>query len=152
LRRALDLHGGRRAVTTSIPPEVAQQAEEVVRFRPDPPEGLAIELVRDPRFHVLLGALPMLNVVDGLRLDEDGVERAVRDVRELLRSRDRDVAAWHVSSASTPKDLEARLLLLGLASSADPPFEPEWAAMATVTEPLGTVPAGVVARAIDGID
>jgi hypothetical protein len=58
--------------------------------------------------------------VHRIRLEPGQVERAVEEVRMLLRTRSLDEVSWWVGERSTPADLVERLELLGLEPD-DPP-------------------------------
>ena len=84
--------------------------------------------------------------VHRIRLAAAGVERAVQDVRSLLRSRALDEATWWVGERSTPTDLAPRLEALGLEAD-DPPQ------MTTLTidhEPAGAPQVDV--RKVESLD
>jgi len=71
--------------------------------------------------------------VHRIRLGEDQVEQAVREVRALLGARGLDSASWWVGERSTPGDLADRLETLGLASD-----EPgRLTTLAIASEPAG---------------
>src|SRR5215831_12620473 len=79
--------------------------------------------------------------VHRIRLGSEDVERAVEEVRALLRARGLDEVTWWVGERSTPADLAARLEALGL--EADDP--PKMTTLTIEREPAGT-PAVEVCR------
>ena len=70
-----------------------------------------------------------------LRLGADGVERCVEEVRALVSERGRSWLTWWVTDSTTPADLEAKLLTLGMERAAMPIHEPSYAAMALTHRP-----------------
>jgi ABC-type Fe3+ transport system substrate-binding protein len=70
--------------------------------------------------------------VEGIRLREEGVDRAVAEVASLLRQSEAERASWWLTELSTPSDLEERLLAAGLTRD-----EADYlhAAMVLTTEP-----------------
>lgn len=84
--------------------------------------------------------------VHRIRLEPNQVERAVEEVRTLLRTRSLDEVSWWVGERSTPADLRERLELLGLEPD-DPP------GMTTLA--IGGQPAGeptVEVRRVETLD
>jgi GNAT superfamily N-acetyltransferase len=79
--------------------------------------------------------------VHRIRLAAEDVERAVADVRSLLRARGLDEVTWWIGERSTPADLVSRLEALGL--EADDP--PQMTTLTIEREPAG-VPAVEVRR------
>jgi hypothetical protein len=90
--------------------ELAENANAHVALAPGE------ERLVDPRFVIWLGRSPgpWFNVVQRLRLDEDGVEGALADVRALLAARGRTASSWEVAGSATPAGLAERLEELGL--------------------------------------
>jgi GNAT superfamily N-acetyltransferase len=79
--------------------------------------------------------------VHRIRLGPEDVERAVEEVRSLLRARGLDEVTWWVGERTTPADLATRLEALGL--EADDP--PQMTTLTIEREPAGT-PAVEVRR------
>jgi GNAT superfamily N-acetyltransferase len=94
--------------------------DAVARFAEDPmayvPPGPDEERIEDPRFIVMFspGAHFWSVSVGRLRLDADQVAPAVAEVHELMSARGRDASVWSVGTSSSPGDLAARLIELGM--------------------------------------
>jgi GNAT superfamily N-acetyltransferase len=131
-----------------IPDAVRFQAENSLAVAPDPPSELPIELIRSDRYCLFLSPAPTLNFLERLRIGDGEVSGTVEEVRELLRERGRHQAAWTVAAGATPADLEARLLGFGMTPYDEDPFEPTFAAMAIVAEPVGPPADGIEVREV----
>jgi GNAT superfamily N-acetyltransferase len=94
--------------------------DDLRSFAEDPmahvPAGPDEERIADPRFIVTFspGAHFWSVSVGRLRMDAGGVAPAVGEIRDLMRARRRDASVWSVSGSSTPADLAARLIDLGM--------------------------------------
>jgi GNAT superfamily N-acetyltransferase len=111
------------------------------------------ELLHDPegRFAVFLtpGTTWRCATVQRVRVDADGVERLLEDVRSLLRERARDGAGWELGESCTPPDLVSRLVALGLQRDA---AEPTAVGMALVGVPGWQPIHGVATRRACDLD
>jgi GNAT superfamily N-acetyltransferase len=83
--------------------------------------------------------------VQRVRVDDDGVEKLLADVRALLVAEDRAGAEWELGESCTPPGLVERLLELGLERD---PHEPVATGMALIGEPDWEIPTGVEARPV----
>lgn len=134
----------------SIPEAVRLFAEEPGLFlpKPSPPS----RNIRDARFVVALGAAKWMTFVSAVRVQPDGVERLVEDVRAVVADAGHERAAWVIGPSSRPLDLVERLTALGFAPADQPPLEPFFTAMALVEPPrVGDTP-GVVVRRVETLD
>ena len=84
--------------------------------------------------------------VHRIRLEPGQVERAVEEVRTLLRSRSLDEVSWWVGERSTPADLRERLELLGL----EPDDPPGMTTLAIARRPAGE--PSVEVRRVETLD
>ena len=135
-----------------IPEPVRFQATNVGSAGPEPLPELGGERLADDRLCLVLGTMPTVNMVEALRLEPEGVEGAVAEVRAHLRRHGRSQAAWCVGPSSAPADLEERLAALGMTPYLDPPLEPSYSAMALVSPPGGEPAADVVARRVESLE
>jgi len=123
------------AMPSTIPESVRTGATFSVASGPEPPPGLPIEKIHLEGLIVLSLPGPSGALVEPRKLGENHVEPAVDRVRELLRKRGKERAAWFVSEFASPADLCNRLARLGLEPYDEAPFEPRFAAMARVEAP-----------------
>jgi GNAT superfamily N-acetyltransferase len=107
-----------------------------------------VELIRNERYCLFLTPMPSTNFVQRIRVEAEALQSTVEEVCELLRSRGRNQAAWTIDSGATPAGLEERLLALEMVPYDEPPLEYTAAAMAIVTRPSGSAPAGIEAREV----
>jgi hypothetical protein len=127
-----------------IPDAVRRTAEDpYTHARP----SFGFEVIRTDRMTVAFGPGPPFNAVENLRLDEDDVEAAVSEVREMLRERGRPSALWSVGPSSRPADMVDRLLALGVEHADEPPSERRGTALAIVEPPPVGAPDVVVRTA-----
>jgi len=84
--------------------------------------------------------------VHRIRLAPEQVERAVEEVRALLRGRGLDEVSWWVGERSTPDDLTGRLELLGL----EPDDPPGMTTLAITRRPDGE--PSVEVRRVESLD
>jgi hypothetical protein len=124
--------------------ELAENANTYTLLGPDE------ERVTDPRYVVWFGPWPMpwATVVQRLRLPDDGLEAAVGEIRELVRSRGRTSCTWEVADCATPADLRERLLELGCV----PDREPYAVGMVLRRPPEWDETPGVVARRVETVE
>jgi GNAT superfamily N-acetyltransferase len=117
------------------------------------PVSAGRELVtdKDGRFAIYLspGVGPHTATVQRVRLEENGVERAVEEIRALLRARGRSGAEWELGESCTPPDLLGRLAALGIVPDAD---EPVAIGMVLTAGSEMTEPPGTSARPVESID
>lgn len=110
-------------------------------------------LVRDPdeRFALYLGPGTTVHAstVQRVRVDAEGVELLVDDVRALLRAEAREGAEWELGASCTPPDLVERLLRLGLARDEG---EPVAVGMTLSGVPDRDLSGAVVARRVRDVD
>jgi GNAT superfamily N-acetyltransferase len=117
------------------------------------PQSPGRELYTDPagRFAIYLGSGtgPHSATVQRVRLDEDEVESAVAEIRELLMVRGRRGAEWELGDSTTPPDLIERLATLGIVPDEDEPV-----AIGMVLSDAGAleVPDGVSARRVASVE
>jgi hypothetical protein len=99
------------------------------------------------RFAIYLGTGtgPESATVQRVRLDADGVEPALLEIRGLLRGLGRRGTEWELGESCTPPDLVERLLALGVRRIE---HEPVSIGMVLDGPPAWDVPAGVVARPV----
>ena len=135
-------------MTSVIPTDVRFQAENMFAVMPEPPQELPAELIRNERYCLFVSQMPSMNVVERIRVDAGALQSTVEEVCELLRARGRTQAAWTIDSGAAPDGLEARLMALGMVPYDEPPLEYTAAAMAIVTRPSGSAPAGIEAREV----
>lgn len=127
-----------------IPASVAYQARYPGASAPEPlPESGATRVVR-PGYCLLMTPLPTVNYVEDVRLPPTALADAVAEVRQLLRERGREQAAWVVPASAA--DQLAALAAVGMTPYQDPPLEPRSTAMALVRPPAGSASPGVVVR------
>jgi GNAT superfamily N-acetyltransferase len=108
------------------------------------------ERIERPSWVVWLGSdanHPAFTVVQRFRLHEDEVASAVAEIRALLASRGRARSSWEIGPSSTPHDLEARLLALGLR-----PYEEPEATGMILRRPLASSSTDIVARRAETVD
>jgi GNAT superfamily N-acetyltransferase len=133
-----------------MPSTISDQVRTAAMFSisrgPEPPAGMPIEKIHIDGLTVLLLPGPSGAMVEARALDESTLSETVERVRELLRERAKERAAWFVPEAAAPADLAARLAELALRPYDEAPFEPRFAAMARV-EPPEHGPPDVEARA-----
>lgn len=98
-----------------------------------PPRSGFLRLERDD--FVLTTGLSGASVVR-IRLADDAVEDAVRDVRELVRGHDVEKIVWWCGSQATPADLPSRLEAFGLVPDE---FAPVLGSLVLDHEPQGTL-------------
>ena len=112
---------------------------------PPPPHDHPFKQVRRDGYTIGLQTGMTSASVMARRIDADGVEEAVADVRGLVAERGMTRAAWFVPEAAQPEGLVAALLSTGMVPHDEPPHEPRFAAMVLLEEPkLG--PPDVEAR------
>jgi GNAT superfamily N-acetyltransferase len=95
--------------------------------------------------------MQQMTMVQRIRLEPEGVEDALEEVRALARERGRPRVTWWIGDSATPADVEERLLALGLELAAMPIHEPVYGALALVEAPSGSS-EGVVARQIESYE
>jgi len=139
---------GEASAANEIPANVRFQAENMFAVMPEPPPELPVELIRNERYCLFLTPMPSTNFVQRIRVEAEALQSTVEEVCELLRSRGRNQAAWTIDSGATPAGLEERLLALEMVPYDEPPLEYTAAAMAIVTRPSGSAPAGIEAREV----
>jgi hypothetical protein len=127
---------------------IRELAENANAHQPLGPED---ERVVESRFVIWLGAGmddPHWTVVQRLRLESEGLEDVVSEIRALVRSRRRSSCTWEIADSATPPDLVERLLALGCERDREPvaigmvlDHEPDWPSS-----------GGVVARRVETLD
>jgi GNAT superfamily N-acetyltransferase len=110
---------GRIASPPDLAPEVVSLAENSNLHHP---RGPGSDRIEDPRYVVFLGpgSFAGFTVVQRLRIDEDGVDSTVREIRALLDERGRVERTWEIGSSATPSDLTERLLKMGMVPDREP--------------------------------
>ncbi len=108
------------------------------------------ERIEDPRFVITLdpGDHPWSAQVLRLRFADDEVDATVEEIRRALSGRGRALSMWSVGSSSTPPDLAARLVSLGLV----PEEGPGVAAMVLVRPPTPPPTASFDVRLAETLD
>ena len=101
-------------------------------FFTEPPEDS--ERHADDRFCLTIGPHRRWAGVCRLRLRDEQLEDAVAEIRRLTAGIDHVV--WNVGSSATPRELPARLRVLGLRDP-DPPLDPFVSALTLEHEPQG---------------
>jgi hypothetical protein len=96
-------------------PTLAELAEDAAAYTPLWP---GVQRVDDPRFCVLF--LEHMTFVQRLRLDADGVDEALADVRTLAGERGRRSTVWWLGESTEPRGLRDRLVELGLEPLGEP--------------------------------
>jgi hypothetical protein len=124
--------------------ELAENANAYTVLGPDE------ERVANDRFVVWFGAVdaPWSTVVQRLRLQEDGLDEQVAEIRELVRAHGRAACTWELAGSATPADLRARLLALGCV----PDREPYAVGMVLRQTPPWPETPGVVARRVESVE
>jgi len=111
------------------------------------------ELVTDPdgRFAIYLSPGTGLHTatVQRVRLEGDGVEPAVEEIRTILRAHNRSGAEWELGESCTPPDLVERLAALGIVPDE---HEPVAIGMVLTAGSEVTEPPGTSARRVESID
>ena len=102
---------------------------------PPPPHDHPFKQVRRDGYTIGLQTGMTSASVMARRIDADGVEEAVADVRGLVAERGMTRAAWFVPEAAHPEGLVAALLSMGMVPHEEPPHEPRFAAMVLLEEP-----------------
>jgi len=92
------------------------------------------------------GTDPHFTVVQRLRLEEEGVDAAVEEIRTLIASRGRQACTWEIGDSATPPDLVERLLDRGC----EPDREPLAIGM-VLTEPPTDMASSVTARRVESL-
>jgi GNAT superfamily N-acetyltransferase len=115
----------------TITPEILAIAEMLAVYLPLHPGR---ERVDRDRFSALIHHRPdpHRNVVLRVRVASGEVETTVAEVRALYRARGTTEITWEVGPSSTPPDLAAQLLALGMVPD---PAEPELAGMVLAQAP-----------------
>jgi GNAT superfamily N-acetyltransferase len=108
------------------------------------PLGPGDERVETARFTLCMGAGSRWNTVQRQHFRADEVDDVLREVRALLRARERDRTQWEIGSAAEPPDLVELLLERGLVRDK----EPYAAALLLSTEPPRGPPE-IVARRVE---
>jgi hypothetical protein len=108
------------------------------------------ERVANDRFVIWFGSVdaPWSTVVQRLRLDDQGLEEQVAEIRGLVRDKGRAACTWEIAGSATPPDLRERLLELGCV----PDREPYAVGMVLRRAPQWAETPGVVARRIESVD
>ena len=101
---------------------------------PPPPDHPFKQVRRDGYTVGLQTGMTFANVM-AQRIDADGVEQAVADVRGLAAERGMTRAAWFVPEPARPEGLAADLLSIGMVPHDEPPHEPRYASMVLLEEP-----------------
>jgi Fe2+ transport system protein FeoA/GNAT superfamily N-acetyltransferase len=103
----------------TIPADVLAIAETLNLCLPPPPGQ---ERVLEPRFAAFIGveSSPPHNVVQRIRVSPDEVPALVTEVRALFRARGKAGLTWEIGPSTTPADLRARLLDLGMVPDDEP--------------------------------
>jgi hypothetical protein len=107
---------------------------------PDPPVGHPYTVLRRPAFTVGSFSDTSFAQVTPVSVAAGDVEEMVAEARSLLVGMGKERGAWFVAEACRPKGLADRLGALGMVPYAEPPFEPRFAAMALLSEPLPASP------------
>jgi hypothetical protein len=102
---------------------------------PPPPPDHPFKQVRRDGYTIGLQTGVTSASVMARRIDADGVEQAVADVRRLAAEHGMTRAAWFVPEAADPEGLAAALLPMGMVPHDEPPHEPRFAAMVLLEEP-----------------
>jgi len=133
-----------------VEPGLRLLAEEMWFVIPPPPN--ANRVVTDS--YVLQapesGSVPFTSA-GRLRVDENGVDDLVAEVRARMAAHGRDFVTWWVSPGAEPAGLAEGLREHGAVPFAEPSAEPRYAAMVLRDEP-GAAPAGVVVRQVQDLD
>lgn len=119
--------------------ELAENANAYTRLGPGE------ERIESDRFVIWFGpgtSHPGYTVVQRLRLEDDGIEESVAEIRALVAARGRRACTWEVGDSATPAGLRDRLLDLGMT----PDREPYAVGMVLTEPPAGEDAAGVSAR------
>jgi hypothetical protein len=90
---------------------VRRYAEAPAAFNPTVPEEMRVD---DRRFFVFFGRNPSITLVMRVLLEDQDVEAAVQEVRDIVKARGHRNACWSIGTSSTPADLVERLLDCGL--------------------------------------
>jgi hypothetical protein len=125
--------------------ELAENANTYTLLGPDE------ERVVDDRYVISLGAGsdPHFTVVQRLRLDAQGLEEAVAEIRAEIAARGRLACTWEIGDSATPSDLVERLLALGC----EPDREPLAVGMVLTDPPAPHADeSGATARRVRTID
>jgi hypothetical protein len=101
---------------------------------PPPPDHPFKQVRRDGYTIGLQTGMTFANVL-AQRIDADGIEQAIADVRGLAAERGMTRAAWFVSEQAHPEGLAADLLSMGMVPHDEPPHEPRYASMVLLAEP-----------------
>ena len=134
----------------TVDPSIRELAENPNVYQP---LSAGRELVTDPdgRFAIYLSPGTGLHTatVQRVRLEGDGVEPAVEEIRAILRAHSRSGAEWELGESCTPPDLVERLAALGIVPDKDEPV-----AIGMVLAPGSeiTEPPGTSARRVESID
>ena len=111
------------------------------------------ELITDPdgRFAIYLspGTGAHTATVQRVRLEGDGVEPAVEEIRAILRAHSRSGAEWELGESCAPPDLVERLAALGIAPDEG---EPVAIGMVLTAGSEMAEPPGTSARRVNSID
>jgi hypothetical protein len=97
------------------------------------PFGPGAEVVAGVGYQVVLRG-HRSGTVERIRLDDDGVARALEETRRLARERDLERVVWWIGELTTPTGLSDRLLALGLTPDPD---TPAMTTVAITAEPAG---------------
>jgi hypothetical protein len=124
--------------------ELAENANAYTVLGPDE------ERVANDRFVIWFGSVdaPWSTVVQRLRLEDEGVEQQVAEIRRLVRDRGRAACTWEIAGSATPRDLRERLLALGCV----PDREPYAVGMVLRHAPRWPETPGVAARRIHSVE
>ncbi len=128
----------------AIPEAVAFQAVNPASAGLEPPPDSGAFRLLTSRYCLLVTPMPTVSFVELLDVDLDVLPGVVSEVRDQLRERGRVQSAWTVASTAT--DRLGVLTGLGMTPYTDPPLEAQYAAMATVEAPAGTVDPAINVR------
>ena len=84
---------------STVPRSVRRYAEAPAAFNPTVPEEMRVD---DRRFFVFFGRNPSITLVMRVLLEDQDVDAAVQEVRDIVKARGHRNACWSIGTSSTP--------------------------------------------------